>query len=79
VNPLYTIMEMPHRWLVLAGLAFLAACLVPIVMMAYSWPHLVAQLWFYAGAIVTIYFLVRAFLEWKEVLDAVPLSDDEKR
>ena len=62
-------MESRHRWLILAGIAFAAASVGAIVMLAYGWPHTLVRVWFYAGALVTVYFLVRAFLMWKESVE----------
>jgi len=69
VNTYYSIMESRHRWLILAAIAFAAACVGAIVVLAYGWPHALARVWFYAGALVTVYFLVRAFLQWKESVE----------
>ena len=64
MNPFYSIMESPHRWWTLAGLSFGAACIGAIVMLNYGWSHLLCQLWFYAGAVLTLVFLARGVLKY---------------
>lgn len=61
-------MESPHRWLILAGISFLAGCFGAIEMLALVWPHVIAHIWLIAFLLLTAYFLVRAFLEWKRRL-----------
>lgn len=63
MNPLYTIMESRYSWLILAGITLTVACLGAIMMMVYAWPHIVALVWFYAGLIITIGFLVRGLAQ----------------
>jgi fatty acid desaturase len=69
MNTYYSIMESRHRWLILAAIAFAAASVGAIVMLAYGWSHTLVRVWFYAGALVTVYFLVQAFLHWKESVE----------
>jgi membrane protein implicated in regulation of membrane protease activity len=69
VNAYYSILESRHRWLILAAIAFAAATVGAIVMLAYGWPHTLVRVWFYAGALLTVYLLVRAFLQWKESVE----------
>jgi NADH:ubiquinone oxidoreductase subunit 6 (subunit J) len=66
LNPMYSIMESPHRWLILAGITFGADVLTSMVMLIHDFSHGFIQIWVYAGLIMTIYFLARAFLEWKQ-------------
>jgi hypothetical protein len=66
MNPLYTILEHRYRWLILAGLSFTAGCVSAIMMFALIWNHEVIRIWLYVGFVLTIYFVVRAFLQWKE-------------
>jgi hypothetical protein len=68
VNPLYSILESPQRWLIFAGLSFLAALLGTMMMLAYAWPHWLARTWLYLGLAATVYFLVLALLEWRDHL-----------
>jgi hypothetical protein len=72
VNPIYAILESPHRWLILAGLSFLAGLLGTMMMLAYAWPHWLARVWFLIGLALAIYFLVQAFLDWNADLPAAP-------
>lgn len=65
MNPVYSIMESRHRWLILAGIAFLAGIFGAIEMLALVWPHMVARVWLLAFLALTVYFLVRAVLDWK--------------
>jgi hypothetical protein len=65
VNPIYAMLESPHRWLILAGLSFLAALLGTMMMLAYTWPHWLARTWLYATLVITVYFLAQAFLDWR--------------
>lgn len=60
MNPLYSIMESRYRWVILAGISLTAATVGAIMMLAWGWSHGLARLWFYAGALATAYFLVRA-------------------
>lgn len=67
----YAIGESPHRWLILAGISFTAALIGTIFIFAFEWSHTVARVWLYAGLILTLVFLVLAFLDWKERADAL--------
>lgn len=64
MNPVYAIMESPHRWLILAGIAFLAGTVGAMMMLAYSWPHWLDRLWLLAGLVATVGLLVQAAREW---------------
>jgi 4-hydroxybenzoate polyprenyltransferase len=77
MNPLYTILESPHRWLILAGISFTAGFFGAIMMIAYTWPHAASRIWFYAGMIVALYFLARAFWDWKQRTEAAIRADTE--
>ena len=80
MNPFYTIMESPHRWLILAGISFAAGMLGAIMMIAYTWPHTASRIWFYAGTLAALYFLARAFWDWKKRAETVlQSSEDETR
>lgn len=73
MNPIYTIMETPHRWLSWAGIVFTVALIVAIAMLLRGWDHTFIRIWFYAGLLGTVYFLVRAFVEWRaQVEESVP-------
>lgn len=78
MNPVYSIMESPHRWLILAGISFLAGCLGAIEMLALVWPHVIARIWLLAFLALTVYFLVRAFLDWKNQLLAETAPVEER-
>jgi ABC-type transport system involved in cytochrome bd biosynthesis fused ATPase/permease subunit len=77
VNPVYSIMESPHRWLILSGIAFLAGCFGAIEMLALVWPHVLARIWLLAFLVLTAYFLIRAFIQWKNELlaQAAPAAE----
>lgn len=66
MNPVYSIMESRHRWLILAGIAFLAGLFGAIEMLALVWPHMVARVWLLAFLALSLYLLVRAVLDWKQ-------------
>ena len=67
MNPVYTVLESPHRWLILAGSTFVAALAGGMAMIAWNLPHWVPRFWFYAGFFVTVYCLVEAYLDWRQV------------
>lgn len=69
MNPLYTVMESRHRWSILAGLSFGAACLIAMMMLAYGWAHWLARLLLLAGIVVALYCLARGFLLWKQAAE----------
>lgn len=71
MNPVYSLLESPHRWSILAGLAFLTGCVGAIAMIAYGWSHTLAQLWFYLGAIATAVFLLMAFIQWRSEIEVL--------
>lgn len=71
-------MESPHRWSILAGISFLAGCFGAIEMLALVWPHIVARIWLLAFLILTVYFLIRAFLHWKDDLLAEDAPVEER-
>lgn len=64
MNPIYAIMESPHRWLILAGIAFLAGTVGAMMMLAYAWPHWLDRLWLLAGLAATAGLLIQAAREW---------------
>jgi hypothetical protein len=45
-----------------------------MAMLMHQWSHLFVKVWIYAGLVLTAYFLVRAFLEWKAGVDADTLD-----
>jgi len=69
VNPIYSILESPHRWLILASLAFGAGVVGAIVMIVYDWPHDLARVWFYASLVVTLYCVGRGLISWKQAVE----------
>lgn len=75
---IYAITDSRHRWLILAAIAFTAALLGTMAILAYGAGHVLGLLWFYALVALTLYCLVQAFLEWKgEAEDALgPTSRD---
>jgi fatty acid desaturase len=72
-------MESRHRWTILAAIAFTAACVGAIAMLTYAWPHALALVWFYAGFIASLVFLVRAFLEWKSEMESRDTEASRRR
>jgi hypothetical protein len=70
MNPIYTIMESPYRWRLLAGISFCLGLLGALMMIAYGWSHTLIQIWFWAGTVVALGCLGRGFYEWKQVVDA---------
>jgi hypothetical protein len=70
MNALYSILESKYRWLSLAGISFTAGCVGAMMMLALAWSHGVALAWLYLGLLLTLYFCVRAFLEWKSAAEA---------
>ncbi len=76
MSSVYAILESPHKWLILAGIAFTAACVGAIMMLALTWQHGVARAWFYVLFVATLYFLVRAFLDWKRGAETAAIQRD---
>lgn len=74
MNPIYSLLESPHKWLILAGLAFGVALVGAMAMLAFVWPHWLAKAWFYVGLVATLYFLARAFLKWHGETEAPPVT-----
>jgi hypothetical protein len=74
VNPVYSILESRYRWLILSGLSFTAGCVGAMMMLAFTWKHGVALVWLYLGLLLTIFFCVRAFLQWKSEAEAALTS-----
>lgn len=70
MNPIYSIMESPYRWLILAGITSLAALVGTMAILAYGWSHTFARGWLYTTLVVTVYFLVRAFIFWTSGLES---------
>jgi len=70
MNPLYTILEHRYSWLILAGLSFTAGCVGAMMMLALTWSHEVARAWLYLSFVLTLYFGLRAFLQWKSQAEA---------
>ncbi len=66
MNPIYVVMESPHRWLILAGVSFVAGTFGAIEMLALVLPHVIARVWLLALLALTLYFVVRALLDWKQ-------------
>jgi hypothetical protein len=78
VNPIYAIMESAHRWLILAGIAFVAGAFGSIAMLAYVWPHPLIQVWLVACLLATVALLIRALLEWKHGVEADLLAEERR-
>ena len=76
MNPLYSLMESPHRWWLLAGISFVAGCFGGIILLAYRLPHLLGQIWLYACLFAAIAFLVAGIQEWKSTMDSVVTTDE---
>lgn len=70
MNIPYAILESRHRWLILAGLSFLAGILGAIAMLAFDWPHPLAEAWLYAALAATAALLLTAFVQWKNEIEA---------
>lgn len=66
MNPIYSIIEAPHRWLILAGLSLLVAIVGGIAMITLVWPHIIVRIWLILGLVCMAYFLIRELLQWKE-------------
>jgi hypothetical protein len=69
LNPVYSILESPYSWLILAGISLGTAILGALMMIAYVWPHWLEMAWFYLGFALTLYCLGRWGLEWWRSLD----------
>jgi hypothetical protein len=78
VNPIYAIMESPHRWLILAGIAFVAGTFGAVAMLAYVWPHGLIEVWLVACLLATVALLLRALLEWKRREEADLLAEERR-
>jgi hypothetical protein len=65
VTPIYSILESPHRWWILAGIGLTAAFIGTIFMLAFRWPHSLAIIWFYLCLIAAIYCAICGILDWK--------------
>ena len=70
MNAVYSILESKYRWLSLAGICFTAGCVGAMMMLALAWKHEVALVWLYLGLLSTLFFCVRAFLDWKSAAEA---------
>jgi hypothetical protein len=70
MNPVYTILESRHSWLILAGLSFTAGCVGAMMMLAFTWRHEVVLAWLYLGLLLTVFFCARALVEWKRDAEA---------
>jgi threonine/homoserine/homoserine lactone efflux protein len=77
MNPIYALMESRHRWLILASMSFGAGTLGAVMFLAWGWSHGFDRLWFYLGLVGAVYFLWRAFQQWKEGI-AYP-TDEQTR
>ena len=64
MNPWYSLMESRYRWQCLAAISFGVGCVGAMMMIVYTWSHDLARIWFYVGALLTVFFLVRAVLDW---------------
>ena len=78
----YAITDSRHHWLILAGIAFAAALLGTMAILAYGAGHALGLVWFYALAALTLYCLVRAFMEWRagaeDALEAASRDGDDE-
>ncbi|HEY8686697.1 MAG TPA: hypothetical protein VIO57_13930 [Chloroflexota bacterium] len=81
MNAVYAILESKYRWLSLAGISFTAGCVGAMMMLAFEWRHEVALVSLYLGLLLTVFFGVRAFLEWKSAAEASlnPRSDGRQK
>jgi hypothetical protein len=78
MNPMYSILESPYRWSICAGLAFLCACFGAMFMLAFRWPHILAQVWLALWFVATVVFLVLAVIHWKQELDTALARQDAR-
>lgn len=78
MNPIYAILESPHRWLILAGVSFLAGCIGAMTMLAFAWNRAIPRVWLYLALALTLYFAVRAFLQWKSETEAALAATDTR-
>lgn len=65
MNPIYVLLEMPHRWVILAALSFGAGVVGAMASLAYDWPHWLGRGWFYLCAAIAVAFLLLAFIDWR--------------
>jgi heme/copper-type cytochrome/quinol oxidase subunit 3 len=65
----YAILESPHRWAILAGIAATSGLVGAMAILAWDWSVWLARVWVLAGLVVAAYFMVRLVLEWKEQVD----------
>lgn len=70
MNPVYSILESPHRWFILAAIALGAAFVGTIFMLAYTWPHWLARVWFYLCLAAAIILLARGLYEQRNRTDS---------
>jgi putative Ca2+/H+ antiporter (TMEM165/GDT1 family) len=75
---MYAIMESRYRWTILAGIAFGLAVVGAMAMLMHQWSHIFVKVWFYVGLAATVYFMVRAFVDWKTEVEA-NLEDQQPR
>ncbi len=64
-NPVYSLIESPHRWVILAAFSFGAGVVGAMASLAYVWPHWLGRTWFYLFAAIAVLFLVLAFIDWR--------------
>lgn len=78
MNPVYSIQESPHRWLIWAGIAFLVATFGAMFMLAYHVPHPVERAWLAVFLIAALVCLVLALRQWKREVDAALTPEREQ-
>jgi hypothetical protein len=78
-NIRYSIMESPHRWLILAGITALVTLLGTMTILVYAWSHVFGRIFFYAGLAVTIAFLLLTLLDWKERVEEEMAREERSR
>jgi hypothetical protein len=65
VNPVYAILESPHRWSILASAAFVTGIAGAIVIITYNWSHWFGRVWFIVWFVASLFFVARLVLDWK--------------
>jgi hypothetical protein len=69
VNIVYTVLESPNRWSILAALSSIAGLVGAIVIITYAWSVWLARIWLLAGLAIAAYCLVRLLLQFKAQVD----------
>jgi hypothetical protein len=70
LTPIYSILESPYRWNILASASFVTGVVGAVVIITYNWSHWFGRVWFLFWLAASLLCVARLVIEWKRRVDA---------